>query len=73
MSPTSIAGTGERRRYHLHASQVQKAVEEAATKAANPKRVSPHTFRHTFASHPLLVGYDRPFRAEPVLGRSPVP
>jgi site-specific recombinase XerD len=46
------------RRYHLHESHVQGAVKEAALRAGIPKRVSPHTFRHTFASHLLLADYD---------------
>jgi site-specific recombinase XerD len=46
------------RRYHLHESHVQGAVKEAAARAGVLKRVSPHTFRHTFASHLLLAGYD---------------
>jgi site-specific recombinase XerD len=33
-------------------------VKEAAARAGILKRVSPHTFRHTFASHLLLAGYD---------------
>jgi len=48
----------QQRRYHLHESHVQGAVKEAAARAGIPKRVSPHTFRHTFASHLLLADYD---------------
>jgi integron integrase len=55
---TRIAGSGEKKRYHLHDSHVQGAVKQAALKAGIPKRVSPHTFRHSFASHLLLAGYD---------------
>ena len=52
--------SGEWRRYHVHDSQVQAAVKQAATRAAILKRVTPHTLRHTFASHLLLAGYDLP-------------
>jgi len=55
---TSVGGTGEMRRYHLHDSHVQGAVKRAAGEAGIPKRVTPHTFRHTFASHLLMAGYD---------------
>jgi len=55
---TWIAAARERRRYHLHDSHVQGAVKQAAARAGIPKRVSPHTFRHTFASHLLLANYD---------------
>jgi integron integrase len=55
---TSIPKLGEQRRYHLHESHVQGAVKQAAARAGIPKRVSPHTFRHTFASHLLLANYD---------------
>ncbi len=48
----------ELRRYHLHEAQVQSAIRAAAIAAQLPKRVSPHTFRHTFASHLLIAGYD---------------
>src|ERR1035441_3572515 len=55
---TFIPNAREQRRYHLHETNVQGAVKEAAARAAIPKRVSPHTFRHTFASHLLLANYD---------------
>jgi len=55
---TVIPETGERRRYHLHPTHVQKAIRKAAHKAKITKRVTAHTFRHSFASHLLQANYD---------------
>ncbi|MEP1382868.1 MAG: integron integrase [Paraglaciecola sp.] len=46
------------RRHHIDASAVQKAVRNAAKKANIPKTVTPHTLRHSFATHLLQSGAD---------------
>ena len=45
-------------RYHLHESTIQRAVRQAAKETNIAKRVNPHTFRHSFATHLLESGYD---------------
>ncbi|WP_456385765.1 integron integrase [Desulfolithobacter sp.] len=55
---TVIPDTGEQRRYHIHTTALQKALRTAVKKARIPKRVTSHTFRHSFASHLLQANYD---------------
>jgi integron integrase len=55
---TLVEETGERRRWHVHESKLQKALYLAVRKANIPKRVTAHTFRHSYATHLLQANYD---------------
>lgn len=50
--------SGHVRRHHVYETSVQKAVKFAAQKAGVYKRVTTHTFRHSFATRLLELGYD---------------
>ena len=55
---TAVPKNKEHRRYHVHETSLQKALRKAVKKAQIPKRVTSHTFRHSFASHLLQANYD---------------
>jgi integron integrase len=50
--------SGRKGRHHIDETGLQKVIKKAVKLAGIIKRVTPHVFRHSFATNMLLSGYD---------------
>jgi integron integrase len=55
---TRLTGNGDLRRYHLHPNRFGDLLRQSAKRLGTHKKISAHTFRHSFASHLLLANFD---------------
>lgn len=55
---TRVKETNTYKRYHFYPTHVQRAIKAAADRAGIIKRISPHTFRHSYATHLLQANVD---------------